>query len=166
MKVKRGEFWLGQGGVILRAARSAKRGEATVPAEVYRQEPGVGRVAPTGETRQLRALREGGTNCHVATLVESDSEAESDGEGGSGGDDSMGEAGEHEYGGGGTPADLAADIGREYRHVLLAPAGIKKVAPTRGSWRGNGQSPETTEEARLVRLDGAKTRAIRDTFAA
>ena len=64
---------------------------------MYRQEPGVGRVAPTGETRQLRALREGGTNCYVATLVESDSEAESDSEGGSDGDDSMREVGEHEY---------------------------------------------------------------------
>ena len=126
------------------------------------REWGVGRIAPTGEIRQLRALREGGTKCHVATLVESDSEAESDGEGGSDGDDSMGE---HEGGGGGTPADLAAEIGREYRHtcVLLAPAGI---APTPDARVLGWKRPATTEEARLVRLDGAKTRAVRDTFAA
>ena len=157
-KVKDGEFWLGEDGTILRAQRTAKRADITVPADVYREEPGVGRIAPTGETRLLRALRVGGTKCHVATLLASDDEDDSGGE-----DDSMGEEEEVGYRGGGAPRDLADAISREYRHVLLAPAGM---APTPDSRTLAWERPETAEEAKQVGLSGAKTRDVRDTYAA
>ena len=157
-RVKDGEFWLGGGGTILRATRSARRTDTTVRAEVYIQEPGVGRIAPTGETRGLSALRAGGTRCHVATLVASDSEGEDDGE-----DDSMSVGEATEYDGGGTPKDLGEAIGRVYRHALLAPAGM---APTPDARVLAWKRPETTTEAKQVSLEGARTRDVRDTYAA
>jgi len=94
----------------------------------------------------------------VATLLASDDEDDSGGE-----DDSMGEEEEVGYRGGGAPRDLADAISREYRHVLLAPAGM---APTPDSRTLAWERPETTEEAKQVGLSGAKTRDVRDTYAA
>ena len=70
------------------------------------------------------------------------------------GDDSMGEEGEQEYEGSDTPADLAEAISKEYRHVLVAPAGPHP--------RRKGPGVETTGNDRGgeigISLDGAKTR--------
>ena len=145
-KVKDGEFWLGEDGTILRAQRTAKRADITVPADVYREEPGVGRIAPTGETRLLRALRVGGTKCHVATLLASDDEDDSGGE-----DDSMGEEEEVGYRGGGAPRDLADAINREYRHVHSRDgphARLKdaSMGAPRDSRRGEAGGPQRSED--------------------
>ena len=127
-----------------------------MPADVYREEPGIGRIAPTGETRLLRALRVGGTKCHVATLLASDDEDDSGGE-----DDSMGEEEEVGYRGGGAPRDLADAINREYRHVHSRDGPQCTPDSRTLAW----ERPETTEEAKQVGLSGAKTRDVRDTCA-
>ena len=78
----------------------------------------------------------------------------------------MGEEGEHEYDGGGTPADLAEAISK--RNIATYSSRQQEWRPPATpdarvlAWK----RPETTEEEKLVSLDGATTRGVRDTFAA